>query len=921
MTYVAPSASATYTQPQLPPPQTYTATGTETVTQVALQHGVTPEELARTNGISVDSALSPGQVLTLPPHATAPTTAQAAPAPQTPAQKTDAAIAAYQAAVKEHDDVMRNAPHNRGIRQDLDTSELDKVDAAKKAMDQAIGEEIAGQVALRNQGVPVEFRTPTDQLIASAGNTILARHPGDPALASALNGSIHAYTVQSDANALIPEYSGDWSPADKLKGIILDGQPPEVVDAVLADPRVQGWIKDAASQIDQPYNGVSNYANAETQAPDAAQRLLDTVQGLPPPLAAAVVNQSMPTIQKIAQCEMVSGGEGAYGTMQRVVSALGEGLQAQDLANQIAGAYVHQAERWDGFTTDATKFAVSNGASPTLAMALANALRQDGKSDQADGITNMATQGLHDYLAYGKDNPLKAYEDAHGAAEEKDKRLSQLLANAGPLSDDQKKAFIEAYTKDPDNAKVYQADADAAKNLAAYMNAHKDDLLAAAGRSPDSASQLYQCMKDLTQSGQGETALTFADAIQSDSAASKAFSAFSDYQSDFLPKAIASAQGQLLVEEKGDTKTAVDKLLEMAEPLFKGKEGWASLKENYERLGKNEDKAFDPKTLGEEFATMGPAGKGLALASVMVSAYNGSQAESISSMINAYSTAGGNAAGLASGAVQSLADAGKFGRYTEGAEAFAEFSSRLVPGLAVIASTSAFATDFDKLKNNPVYAGALVGDMFSVIGSALETTGVGEVPGAFVNGIGFLISAPFQFVGGLIDGNRETEELHKEVEKYLGADGVGLDDSTSKALSESDPDQVKQWLATGMSPDQLQKLAKLDPNLLQSEHGYGPYVGSLPDLEKRTGLSGDDMYNMLMAANGNDASGAGVAEVMHVLGHPTWFPQSANAPTKAELAASFLAQAQSLRSDAAGDPDVAAQAAALNRAADWLQHN
>ena len=917
MTYVDSRSTLGYTPPPVPPPQTYTATGKESVTQVAQQYSVTPEELARANHISVDSTLSPGQVLTLPPHAVAPATAQSAPAPQTPAQKTDAAITAYQAAVKERDDTMRNAPHNMGIRSELYSDESAKVDAAKKAMDQAIKNEIDGVVASRNQGVPPDFRTPTDQIAASAGNDILARHPGDAALTDALNSSIHDYQVQAKASALIPDFSGDWSPADKLKRIILDGQPQEVVDAVLADPRVQGWIKDAANQVGQPYNGVSDYANAETQAPDAAQRLLDTVQGLPPPLAAAVVQQSMPTIQKIAQCEMVSGGQGAYGIMQRVVSALGDGPQTQDLAKQIAGAYVHQAERWDGFTTQSTKLAVSDGASPTLALALADALRQDGKGEQADGVTNMATQGLHDYLAYGKDSPLKAYEDAHGAAEEKDKRLSELLANAGPLSDDQKKAFIQAYTKDPDNAKAYQADADAAKNLAAYMNANKNALVAAAGRSPDSASQLYQCMKDLTQSGQGETAVTFADAIQSDSAASKAFGSFSDYQSDFLPKAIASAQGQLLVEAKGDSKTATDKLMEMVEPLFKGKEGWESLKENYERLGENEDKAFDSKTLGEQFAKMGPAGKGLALASVMVSAYNGQQADSISSMINAYSTAGGNAAGLASGAVQYLADAGKFGRYTEGAEAFAKFSARFVPGLAVIASTAAFATDFDKLKSNPVYAGALVGDMFSVIGSALETTGVGEVPGAFINGIGLLVSAPFQFVGGLIDGNREAKELHEQVEKYLGDGGVGLDEDTRKAMANSDPDQVKQLLDTGMTPAQLQHLAPLYPQLLQSEHGYGPALESLLATQKRTGLDGNSLYNMLMAADEGLPPGQGVGEVMYVLGHANFFPQEAYAPTKADLANDLRASAKEIQSSGS-DPDTAARARALNQAAAWL---
>ena len=918
MTYVT-DASTRYTQPQLPPPQTYTATGKETVTQVAQQYGVTPEELARGNHIGVDSTLSPGQVLTLPPHAVAPAATQAAPAAQTPAQKTDAAITAYQAAVKERDDTMRNAPRNMGIRSELYSDESAKVSAARTAMDQAIHDEIAGEVAARNQGVPAEFRTPTDQQMTSAGNAILARHKGDATLTATLGDAIHADQVQAKASALIPDYYGDWSAADKLKGITLDGQPQEVIDAVLADPRVQGWLKDAASQIGQPYNGVSNYANAETQAPEAAQRLLDTVKGLPPALANAVVQQSMPTIQKIAQCEMVYGGQGAYGIMQQVAGALGNSQQAQDLTARIAQAYVGQAERWEGFTDDSTKFAVGQGTNPALALALAKALQNDGKSDEANGIMNLAAKGMHDYLAYGKDNPLKAYQDAHEAADEKNKRLAQLLANAGPLSDDQKQKFIKAFMDDPDNAKVYQADANAAKNLATYMDGNKDALLFAAGRDPEAAKQLYDCMKDLAQSGQGKTALAFADAIKGNGDASRAFAQFSDYESDFLPKAIASAQGQLLVEDNGDSKTATDQLLELAEPLFKGKEGWASIKENYLRMGAGEEKAFDPKALGEGFAGLGPAGKGLALASVMVSAYNGSQAEKVNAMISAYATAGGNAAGLASGAVQYLADAGKFGRYTESAEAFAKFSARFVPGLAVIASTASFATDFQKLQNNPVYAGALVGDMFSVIGSVLETTGVGEVPGAFLNGVGFLVSAPFQFVGGLIDGNKEAKELHEQVEKYLGEGGVDLDEETRKALAASDPDQVKQLLATGMSPQQLQDLAKLYPQLLQSEHSGNPYVGSLPDLEKRTGLSGGDLYSMLKAADAGGEPGTGVQQVMWMLGHPTWFPQAANAQNKAQLAAAFRAQAQSLQSGGGPDRDEsAARARALNQAATWL---
>ena len=245
MTVIAADSSINYAQPQLPPAPAYTVTGKETVTQVAQQFNVTPEELASTNRISVDTVLSPGQALTLPPHAVANAT-QAAPATQTPAQKTDAAIAAYQGALKQRDDDMRSAPRNAGLRADLDSTGQDRIDAAKKAMDQAIADEVAGEVAFRNQSTPVAFRAPADQLIDSAGNAIVARHPGDATLDATIKGSVQACKFQNQVNTAIPGTTPDESPAAKLKGVELEGQPPEVVAAVLADPRVQGWIEDAA---------------------------------------------------------------------------------------------------------------------------------------------------------------------------------------------------------------------------------------------------------------------------------------------------------------------------------------------------------------------------------------------------------------------------------------------------------------------------------------------------------------------------------------------------------------------------------------------------------------------------------------------------------------------------------------------------
>lgn len=903
MTVIAANDFGNYAQPQLPPPQTHTVTGNETVAQLAQQYGVAPEELARGNNISVDSALSPGQVLTLPAHAVANAT-QAAPATQTPAQKTDAAIAAYQGALKQRDDDMRSAPRNAGLRADLDSTEQDRIDTAKKAMDQAIADEVAGEVAFRNQGTPIAFRTPTDQLIDNAGSAIVARHPGDATLAATIQGAVGTYKFQNQVNGLIPEYSDGTSPADKLKGIMLHGQPPEVVAAVAADPRVQAWAKEAAGQVDQAYANGKNGSGSL----DAAHALLASIQGLPPPLAAEVVRQSMPTIQKMGQVSMNGPGQQTFGSMQRVISALGEGPDAQDLANQVAGAYLHQAEDWSQQTLNSVTAAMNGGVRPTLAMALAHALQNDGKAEQAQDITAAATIGQQSYLANAQDSPLKAYNDAHQAKLDKDQRLAQLLAHAGPLNNTQKAAFIKAYRKDPDNAKVYDADTAAAGVLASYMSAHQNELLAAAARSPDNAKQLYECMKDVNQSGQGKTALAFVVAIKADAGAAQAFNAFSDYQSDFVDKAVAAAQAQLLVEGNGDDASAATQLLNLAAPLFQGQEGWSSMVSNYQRLANGEEDVHTAEELGKELRALGPGGKGLAMGSIMVNALNGGLGDNISGIINSFGTAAGNGAGLASGALESLVDADKLGGTAAG---FAKFSARLIPGLSVIASTASFASDFKSMQSDPVYAGAVVGDLFSVIGSALEATGIGEVPGAFINGIGSLVAAPFQFIGGLIDDHNDAEQLHKDVVKYLGQSGLSAADV--KLMAGSDPDQVKQWLATGISPEHLQELAHIDPDLLQSDGSSGPDIGWL----QSAGVGGEDIYNMLKQVQ---ADGGSVTEVMHVLGRPDWYNLQA-VQSKTELAQDLLATAQQKRMSigAALVPLSAQGEKSLTDAANWLQ--
>ena len=843
---------------------TYTAQAHDTVTSVAQAYQVTPEELARANGISVTTELQPNQVLMLPPNAVQPSKSDPAPAPQTPAQKTDAAIAAYDAAVKAHGDLMRSLPHNAGMRQEMSdtiSASNNTVAQAKAAMDKAIADEISGQIASRNAGVPPDFRTPTDQLITQSGQTISQRHQGDSVAQSGIADSIQTYQVKAKADALIPDFSGDWSAADKLKRITLQGQPPEVVNAVLSDPRVQSWINQAAKDIGQTYNGSSaDDANWNVdKATQAAGNLQSATEGMPPELATAVTQASMPTIQKIAQLEL--GGAGSmvpFDSVQSVLAHLG-GDQANTVIQQVANAYADSpgaaAFLTRGGATSELESSILNSpdygaaGNPSFAIAFGNALQARGRTQAANAAFDAGAKGVQDYLANNGTSPLKAYEAAHGAAEEKDKELQKLLAQSGPLTYEQQQAFIKAYRNDPDNAKAYQDDADAAKTLATYMQNNQASLLFAAGRNPAAAQQLYGAMKDLAQSGQGKVALQFAGYVQNDAAASKAFSKFSDYDNTFLPDAVKSAEGELLVEDKGDTKMVGADLLKLADPVFKGRNGWEQVKEGFKALANGDKEAFTAAKFAEAYKEMGASGKAWAVAGITVDSLNGANADKINEMINAFSMAGGDTSEVGVGALQVMADAGKFGAYNASAEAMAKLGSRFVPGLAVIASTSAFASDFQSVKehsNSPtgaVYAMAVAGDVISVVGSFMENIpGPVAVAGEVVNGIGTLISAPFELVGHIIDGHEEQQKFQEEQVKYLQAAGIDKDKAEALAKDGSAINAFATQL--GIDPKDAQDILMAHPEAFGAG---GPYTQGVINVVKACQIKPADVNGFLYA--------------------------------------------------------------------------
>ena len=151
----------------------------------------------------------------------------------------------------------------------------------------AVQDETNAKVIRANDGVPPQYRTAESTLIQRYGAEVLKRYEGQPAAQSEIRAAIADDVSTQQAKSLVPDYSGDWTAADKLKGIVLDGQPQAVIDKVLADPRVQAWIKQAAADIEKPYANTSeqDVYYAKDAATEASGKLLSTVQNLPPELA------------------------------------------------------------------------------------------------------------------------------------------------------------------------------------------------------------------------------------------------------------------------------------------------------------------------------------------------------------------------------------------------------------------------------------------------------------------------------------------------------------------------------------------------------------------------------------------------------------------------------------------------------------
>ena len=404
---------------------TYIVSNGETLASIAAAQNLQLQDLAAANRLDPTAELEAGQALAIPADA------EPAGPQQSPSERTDAALANYQQALAT----------SAGLPGPLATTP-----SARSALEAAVTAELAPIVNGVDPRVP---NAPTSQqTIASLRETLLARHAGDPAAQQALSQAIDTFATEHRADVLAQaDVSGSSvTPGDRLGvlGRSLANEPPAVVAELLQQPSVQARIDAAADWVGEPYAGVdaSQASTDHLIAEEAAQRLSDLTDTLPPEMATALVERSLPTIERIAGVEGVHARSGAYTDLSRAVGAMAGAPGASAVADQVADAFLPQVGKWGGFYLDPgtgiVRNAVGNGGSPELSIALAGRLEAAGRPDEAGAVLRAAAQGTRELQA-NLDSTVETY------AEHTEELLTVLDDTGSNLSPEQRQRAIDAY--------------------------------------------------------------------------------------------------------------------------------------------------------------------------------------------------------------------------------------------------------------------------------------------------------------------------------------------------------------------------------------------------------------------------------------------------------------------------------------------
>ena len=782
--------------------------------------------------------------------------------PKTPAQAVDLAVANYKTAVASgNQDAIKKA------RQDVYT---------------AVGNEVAPQVDAANRYIPPEFQTRTSDQITAYGNIILRRNAGDPVTQGVLKDAINDYQVQRQADSLVPSFYGNFTPKEKLDSLqlALQGQPPQVVARVMQNPSVQKMLQDAQAWIAAPYKGMSaGQAQVDSQAAlDASQRLADITADLPPEYAAQIVEESMPTIQKIAAQERVYGSQSTFINLSKVVDALGPGPQAQTLTAQIAQAYGNQAYRWAGqFNEDVTK-AIDQGASPTLALAIVQQLRADGKTDAADSFMGGILHGIQDLQVRIKADATEYSEQT--------KDLTWLAANSkGKLTPDQYQKAVNDYIARQGPAWTNKLNEISDRMTSDVATLAKD--VGVLEGAPDSIKQAYadkfDAVKTLVADDQVQTAIAFSmgrdPAMFAGDAGDKWASLLIEEAhmgKDFLQKlGSAYVAGHVMPAlqflnspdhaQAGNAYRALDDLRD------KGVKFWGlppdEINANIDKLEAIAAKldTMSPEDIQASFnkggvltkdlnelrdMTLSEGFAGLAFRTLALGisgrAFLNSTGETLENP-NAQTLLGtaATSVGLAQDATKfalslKLIDPeGAAAKWATGAA-----SERLF-GVLQIAYFAAGAYQDYRGGDTPAAAFDLLGAGGAVVATFGEAMGLGSWAGP----VGLAVAATATFFVEIARQGHELRENTEKADEFLK--GAGVDEATAKILS-GDALQEATTLQQGLnlSPEQLQQLAATHPEVFTDQGA----VQGIVDAAKVCGISGKDVQAFVdaLARDSND---------------------------------------------------------------------
>ena len=430
-------------------------------------------------------------------------------------------------------------------------------------------------------------------------------------------------------------------------------------------------------------------------------------------------------------------------------------------------------------------------------------------------------------------NAQEAYDEAQKKTDELNQQLNSELAKLGPgLTEEQKQQYVQEFRER--YPEEFAAEAAAARELNTALNDPK--LMEAARTNPDIAEECVEAATDLSGSPEARGALEWAAKAQDPNGpAGTAFAGLEDkINDDVTATALSTVAGQLITEHDGDVEAALAELSELTEPLVPLGKGGAAIKTGIQTI-RNALASGNPEPLRQlaESSKIGSALAGAGVVFGLASAVSDAQRNEWGDVVKDLAGAGRSGALLAANVMRTLGESGRVAAAT--GEKAAAFLGRLAPAFGVVANAVILADHFKDFMDDPSVGGGVraFGDAVAVVGAGLGTVlpGVGHI----VEGVGLVLSA----VGELLVGKEEQEKLDNESEAILRE--MGLDGDVAKTLAHGDnqPEQLAEEL--GLSPEQIQQLAKNHPDIFDAP-GLG---GAVIDAAKACGMEGEDAVEFI----------------------------------------------------------------------------